>query len=171
MNESIRGGLDRAGPPCPKRELSVRTTTVHKSVPRAVGRLGPGLWLVAALAASGCSDEEKTAPSVTEPPSLSVVHPEPRIISRVVGQPSFVQSYERTSIYPKVTAFIEKWNVDIGDKVRKGDVLADLFVPEMRETAGDEEGDGPVQQRPGEVRAEGGGGRRRRGEGGAGAAG
>jgi HlyD family secretion protein len=54
-------------------------------------------------------------------------------ITRIVGQPSFVQSYERTSIYPKVTAFIEKWNVDIGDKLRKGDILADLFVPELRE--------------------------------------
>jgi multidrug efflux pump subunit AcrA (membrane-fusion protein) len=53
-----------------------------------------------------------------------------------VGQPSFVQSYERTSIYPKVTAYIEKWNVDIGDRVRKGDVLADLFVPELREDWG-----------------------------------
>jgi multidrug efflux pump subunit AcrA (membrane-fusion protein) len=56
-----------------------------------------------------------------------------RNIVRVVGQPSFVQSYERTSIYPKMTAYIEKWNVDIGDRVRKGDVLADLFVPELRE--------------------------------------
>ena len=52
---------------------------------------------------------------------------------RFVGQPSFVQSYERTSIYPKLTAFIEKWNFDIGDKVQKGDVLAELFVPELRE--------------------------------------
>ncbi len=65
-----------------------------------------------------------------------MVHPQRRNIVRVVGQPSFVQSYERTSIYPKVTAFIEKWNVDIGDKVRKGDVLADLFVPELREDWG-----------------------------------
>jgi multidrug efflux pump subunit AcrA (membrane-fusion protein) len=68
-----------------------------------------------------------------EPPTLQEIHPKPRNIVRVVGQPSFVQSYERTSIYPKLTAYIEKWNVDIGDKVKKGDVLADLFVPELRE--------------------------------------
>ena len=67
---------------------------------------------------------------------MHLVHPQLRKIVRVVGQPSFVQSYERTSIYPKLTAFIEKWNVDIGDKVRKGDVLADLFVPELREHYG-----------------------------------
>src|SRR5262249_51603274 len=59
-----------------------------------------------------------------------------RVNRSPVGQPSFVESYERTSIYPKMTAFIEKWNVDIGDKVQKGQVLADLFVPELVEDFG-----------------------------------
>ena len=95
-----------------------------------------------------------------------MIHPQLRKIVRVVGQPSFVQSYERTSIYPKMTAFIEKWNVDIGDKVRKGDVLADLFVPELREHLGDEEGDRRVRPGAGQAGPEGGGGRRRRGQGG-----
>jgi multidrug efflux pump subunit AcrA (membrane-fusion protein) len=36
-------------------------------------------------------------------------------------------------IYPKVTGYIEKWNRDIGDKVKKGDVLCTLYVPELRE--------------------------------------
>ena len=95
-----------------------------------------GFWLLAVLAASGCAEDKKVAPSVSEPPVLRVIHPRLRKIVRVVGQPSFVQSYERTSIYPKMTAYIEKWNVDIGDKVQKGDVLADLFVPELRELWG-----------------------------------
>src|SRR5579871_4910106 len=92
------------------------------------------LSLVCVLAVTGCHKaKKKTAPSVSEPPSLHVIHPETREISRVVGQPSFIQSYERTSIYPKISGFIEKWTVDIGDRVQKGDVLAELFVPELRE--------------------------------------
>src|SRR5262249_41648694 len=78
----------------------------------------------------------EVAPSVSEPPELEVIHPQLRDIVRYVGQPSFVQSFERTSIYPKLTAFIEKWNFDIGDTVKKGDVLADLFVPELQEDWG-----------------------------------
>ena len=35
-----------------------------------------------------------------------------------------------------MTAYIEKWNVDIGDKVKKGEVLATLFVPELVEDFG-----------------------------------
>jgi multidrug efflux pump subunit AcrA (membrane-fusion protein) len=106
---------------------------VHAHSVRDLLRSGCLLALVAAV---GCAKEKKVAPSVSEPPVLNLIHPQLRQIVRVVGQPSFVQSYERTSVYPKLTAYIEKWNVDIGDKVRKGDVLADLFVPELRELWG-----------------------------------
>jgi HlyD family secretion protein len=91
------------------------------------------------LAAVGCAGkDESPSKSVSEPPTVEVIQPPRRTIKRIVGQPSFVESYERTSIYPKVTGYIEKWNVDIGDKVKgdkvmKGEVLATLFVPEIRE--------------------------------------
>ncbi|WP_165223874.1 efflux RND transporter periplasmic adaptor subunit [Aquisphaera insulae] len=90
--------------------------------------------LALAFAIAGCSKkEEKAAPSVATPPEVQVTRPAARTITRVVGQPSFVQSYERTSIYAKLPSYIEKWHVDIGDVVKKGDVLADLFMPELVE--------------------------------------
>jgi multidrug efflux pump subunit AcrA (membrane-fusion protein) len=102
-------------------------------------RLPGGRWLVfgllTALALPGCGhkEEESKTTSVAEPPTVRIIKPDYRKIVRVVGQPSFVEAYERTAIYPKVTGYIEKWNVDIGDKVKKGDVLALLFVPELVE--------------------------------------
>ncbi len=62
---------------------------------------------------------------------MQLTRPEIRTIVRIVGQPGFVQSYERSSVYPKMNAYILNWVVDIGDKVKKGDVLANLFVPEL----------------------------------------
>jgi multidrug efflux pump subunit AcrA (membrane-fusion protein) len=91
------------------------------------------LLVLVALALSGCSKHKTTAASDAEPLAVQLIQPHVRTISRVVGQPSFVQSYERTAIYPKMTAYIAKWNVDIGDRVKKGDVLATLFVPELVE--------------------------------------
>lgn len=70
---------------------------------------------------------------MSEPITVQIVRPEVRDIVRVVGQPSFVEAYERTSIYPKLAGYIEKWYVDIGDRVHKDEVLADLFVPEIVE--------------------------------------
>jgi multidrug efflux pump subunit AcrA (membrane-fusion protein) len=101
---------------------------------RSLGRHWRLLGLAAALAASGCGHEHKTtSTSVAEPPQVKVTQPQTRTIVRTVGQPSFVEAYERTSIYPKLSAFIEKWYVDIGDSVTKGQVLCDLFVPEVDE--------------------------------------
>ncbi len=104
---------------------------------RAAGCRRLVLWLTAALAAPGCRGEPKSAPkTVSEPPTVRLILPQIRKIVRVVGQPSFIESFERTSIYPKPTAYILKWIVDIGDKVKKGDVLATLFAPELIEELG-----------------------------------
>ncbi len=89
--------------------------------------------LLACLLGQGCQKPRDPAPSASAPPIVRLTQPQLRDIVRVVSQPSFVESYERTSIYAKVTGYIQKWNVDIGAKVKKGDVLATLFVPELRE--------------------------------------
>src|SRR6185437_10898571 len=92
------------------------------------------LGLLAALAGSGCGHEHKTEiHSVSEPPTVQVIRPETRNLMHAVAQPSFVEAYERTSIYPKLAGYIQKWYVDIGDRVQKDQVLADLFVPEIVE--------------------------------------
>ncbi len=80
---------------------------------RSAGRSWPVACLVLAVFVSGCGREAKIK------------------FADVSGQPSFIQSYEHTAIYAKLVCFIEKWNVDIGDRVKKGDVLAKLFMPEL----------------------------------------
>ena len=93
--------------------------------------------LLTVLAAGGCHREAKSHyTSVGKPPTVRLVQPQVRDIYRVVGQPSFTQSYERSSVYPKMNAYILNWIVDIGDKVKKGDALANLFVPELVEDHG-----------------------------------
>jgi HlyD family secretion protein len=110
--------------------LAVRPCHFRRTVFRLL------FFLLAALAAPGCHDEENHYKSVGEPPIVRLVQPQVRDIVRVVGQPSFTQSYERSSVYPKMNAYILNWIVDIGDKVKKGDALANLFVPELVEDHG-----------------------------------
>lgn len=99
-------------------------------------------WLPPILLLAGCQPAAKNDyRSVTEPPEVRIVQPNPRTITRVVGQPSFVEPFERASIYPKMTAYIEEWRVDIGDKVKKDDTLATLFVPELVEDHGTKQAD------------------------------
>jgi HlyD family secretion protein len=96
--------------------------------------IGLMLWIMAALIAPGCRRQaEIEFITSTKPPAVRLTQPIDRKIVRVVGQPSFIESYERTSIYPKPTAYIQNWIVDIGDKVKKVDKLATLFAPELVE--------------------------------------
>jgi multidrug efflux pump subunit AcrA (membrane-fusion protein) len=93
--------------------------------------------LLAALTAPGCGHEPVIEFTHESPPAaVHVLSPPVRDLVRVVGQPSFIEAYERTSIFPKPTAYLEKWIADIGDKVKKGQVLATLFVPELVEDHG-----------------------------------
>jgi RND family efflux transporter MFP subunit len=65
--------------------------------------------------------------------SISIVKPERRAIPLSVRQPGSIQAYEQTPIFAKIAGYVRKWTVDIGAQVRKGDVLAELYVPEMVE--------------------------------------
>lgn len=92
-----------------------------------------GAYVVRAAFRGQLSGKDKRDVAASEAPTVTLIQPKRRTLSRIVGQPSFVVAYERTSIYPKMTAYIEKWIVDIDDRVKKGDVLATLFVPELVE--------------------------------------
>lgn len=88
------------------------------------------------LSFAGCSKNTEHAKPSPTMPEVTLVKAETRNILRTVGQPGFVEAYEQTSIFAKIPGYIEKWNVDIGDKVKKDQLLATLFVPELIEEYG-----------------------------------
>ncbi len=82
---------------------------------------------------TGCQHESKQVRPEGGPPAVQVVYPELRTIDCRVQQPGFVNAFERTAIYSKVSGFIKAFYVDIGSEIHKGQVLADIFVPELDE--------------------------------------
>ncbi len=94
--------------------------------------LAGSFWAWHALVAAD-DGKGQTSPG-PKVPTVQLISPPVRNIAGGVGQPSFIEAYERTPILPKVTAYIDKWIVDIGDKVKKDDVLATLFAPSCSRT-------------------------------------
>jgi HlyD family secretion protein len=45
----------------------------------------------------------------------------------------YAEAYEKADLYAKITGYVDKWTVDIGDRVRKGQLLAKLAVPELEQ--------------------------------------
>jgi RND family efflux transporter MFP subunit len=93
---------------------------------------------IAAIGLSAGCDRPATAlpaaeaqPVVT--PAIHTVKPERATVRHRVDQPGFnIQSFQQAPLFAKVAGYIEKWNVDIGDGVKKNDALAVLYVPEMK---------------------------------------
>ena len=79
----------------------------------------------------GLRPKTKPAPAVDVEPQVRLIKPETRNIAHTIGQPGFIYAHEQTAIFPKVAGFLEKWNVDIGDPIKKGQELALLDVPEL----------------------------------------
>ncbi len=50
---------------------------------------------------------------------------------RAISLPGSVQPLEETTIYARASGYVRKWYVDIGDKVKDGQMLAELDTPEL----------------------------------------
>ncbi|MDR3632543.1 MAG: efflux RND transporter periplasmic adaptor subunit [Isosphaeraceae bacterium] len=62
---------------------------------------------------------------------VDVVRPERHTVRRTVSEPAQLQAFETTEMHAKIAGFIKSWNVNIGAIVKKGQVLAELSVPEL----------------------------------------
>ena len=113
-------------------------------IKRGTGRVRQTAWatgcagmmglVVLAFLASGCSENKpEMNRAASTDPTVRIIKPQRRNINYSVEQPGFVEAYEQTSIFSKVSGFIKQFNVDIGQEVKKGDLLAEIFVPELDE--------------------------------------
>jgi RND family efflux transporter MFP subunit len=90
---------------------------------------------IAALIGCGRSNVP-TAPAASseEPPArVAVVKPQRKLLERRCEQPGEIAADEQTPIYAKVSGYVARLNVDIGDAVKKDQVLAVVSAPELME--------------------------------------
>jgi HlyD family secretion protein len=95
------------------------------------------IWLTLLLLPGilcGCSKPDPPPASpLSLDPAVKVVHAQYRTVNRTVEQPGVIAAYERTALYAKISGFVAKWNVDIGDRVKQGATLVQLTAPEVVE--------------------------------------
>ncbi len=121
-------------------------TSEHKPKPRAARRrrshvaLLLSLMLVAALAVlvtSGIRTRIKAASDVKQEtldlatPVVSVIHPKLGALKSEVVLPGNIQAYTDSPIYARASGYLKKWYVDIGGRVKAGQLLADIEAPEL----------------------------------------
>jgi HlyD family secretion protein len=105
-----------------------------RSILNAVHGLAAAAVLMATVAGCERASEGKpghaggAAPPVAK---VDVVRPERQTVRRSVGEPGQFQAFETTALHAKIPGYVEKWTANIGDPVKKGQVLAVLAVPEL----------------------------------------
>jgi RND family efflux transporter MFP subunit len=64
-------------------------------------------------------------------PRVEVISPKPLTSDKPLELPGTVRALEETQIFARVTGYVRTWNVDIGDKVKAGQVLAEIDAPDL----------------------------------------
>ena len=64
-------------------------------------------------------------------PTVSVIRPQPAPALQEVLLPGDVEAYRQTPIYARASGYLKKWTVDIGGRVRAGQLLAEIDAPEV----------------------------------------
>src|ERR1700745_3013647 len=90
-----------------------------------------GLSLPAAMSMTACRSKDKTEARAAEIPTATVAAVMRGTITRTLNLAGQFQPYQVVDVHAKVSGYIRHIYVDIGDKVRQGQVLAVLEVPEL----------------------------------------
>ena len=81
---------------------------------------------------SGCKPASVEPTKAAAPPvAVQVIQPRRGPITRNITLPGNVLAYQQATLYAKVAGYLKTITVDKGDRVKEGDLIADIEVPEM----------------------------------------
>ncbi len=69
-------------------------------------------------------------------PTVAVIHPSVEAGDETLVLPGTLQAYVESPIYARTNGYLRKWYHDIGTRVNKGELLADIDTPEVDQQLG-----------------------------------
>jgi len=80
--------------------------------------------------AYGCDRNAHTATTLAQP-TVTVIHPQRGDMVRSIELPGDAVGFYEAALHAKVTGYLKTINVDKGDRIKAGQVLAEIEVPEL----------------------------------------
>ena len=97
-----------------------------------VALIGAGLIVATGIRAreeSGSKLKEWTDNQAV--PSVAVALPNARALNPTIDLPGRLEAYSRAPIFARVSGYLKSWSVDIGAKVKAGQVIAEIEAPDL----------------------------------------
>ncbi|MBN8981863.1 MAG: biotin/lipoyl-binding protein, partial [Rhizobiales bacterium] len=64
-------------------------------------------------------------------PTVAVALPGSKPLNATLNLPGRLEAYSRAPIYARVSGYLKSWKVDIGGKVKAGQLLAEIEAPDL----------------------------------------
>ncbi|MCW2274673.1 efflux RND transporter periplasmic adaptor subunit [Rhodoblastus acidophilus] len=112
----------------PKRGGVARTAKIFALIFLIVLAIGAGRVLLGRGAAQAALEEQSAQGQKI---FVKTISPAPSKSSNALTLPATLRGDNETAIYARVTGYVRAFAVDIGAKVKKGQVLAELDTPEL----------------------------------------
>lgn len=114
---------------------------LHAQPPQNRGRLllaaAAFLVVVAVIVAAGIIPRQRARAALRQEtnamaiPTVLVVHPKKAAAAEEIVLPANLQAYTDAPIYARTNGYLKKWYVDIGARVKAGQLLAEIDTPEV----------------------------------------
>ena len=111
--------------------MKTRATTIWATTALALGVVVLGCLAFGSARAKPYSRVKSAAPGGELRVKVRVMHPQPGGLAWSVTRPASIHAFQRADLYAKVSGYLQKQAVDIGDRVKRGDLLAEIFAPEI----------------------------------------
>src|SRR5246500_773533 len=105
---------------------------------RKLGLFGAAAAIVAILVViTGIRAREEASARLREwtddqaVPTVAVTLPDARALSATIDLPGRLEAYYRAPIFARVSGYLKSWNVDIGARVKAGQVIAEIEAPDL----------------------------------------
>src|SRR3984957_14029323 len=90
--------------------------------------VGAAVSMLSRVRASHALAKEADIDSI---PTVAVVHPLAEKPDEDLVLPASLQAYEESPIYARTNGYLLRWYKDIGSRINKGDLLAEIDTPEV----------------------------------------
>lgn len=90
------------------------------------------LYIIAALAVTGCGNTEKEPEAqAVEEPKIETFSLQKQTLSSEITLPGELSGFRHVDLYAKVSSYVQDLKVDIGSQVKQGQLLIVLDAPEL----------------------------------------